>query len=377
MESRLTDKSIGISLLGMGNMRLPCHEPAKGEKYGKIDYEKAQEIIDYAYANGVTYFDTAYMYHEGESEVFIGKALAKYPRDTFFIADKMPIWMCKEKADVERIFLDQLQKTGFEFFDYYLLHSLDGRAFEKCEEYGVYEYLLKMQSEGRIRKIGVSFHGTVEELKVIVAARSWDFAQIQLNYLDFEDQSAKQQYEVLRGAGIPVIIMEPVRGGKLASPGAAAEQLFRAYDSEKSPAAWALRFAASLPGVMTVLSGMTSLEQIKDNINTFNNFEPMNAEEYDIVKKAAACIRKTKVVPCTACDYCADCPQGVQVSKIFRIYNSYLTGEYTKEQAIAEYKKIKTGISSCVRCGKCKEHCPQGIDIPGVLHGGAEDLFGK
>lgn len=377
MESRFTDNNIGVSLLGMGNMRLPCHEPAEGEKHGKIDYEKGQEIIDYAYANGVTYFDTAYMYHDGESEVFLGKALAKYPRDTFLTADKMPIWMCKEKEDVERIFRDQLQKTGFGFFDYYLLHALDGSAFARCEEYGVYEFLLKMQAEGKIRKIGFSFHGTVEELKNIVAAHSWDFAQIQLNYLDFEDQSAKQQYEVLRGAGIPVVIMEPVRGGKLASPGEEVEQLFRSYDSEKSPASWALRFAASLPGVMTVLSGMSSLEQIKENIGTFGSFEPLNAEEYEIIDKAAALIRKTKVIPCTACDYCADCPRGVQVSKIFRIYNGYLTSNYTKEEARALYEKIETGISSCVKCGKCKEHCPQGIDIPRVLHGEAEDLFGK
>lgn len=353
-----------ISLLGLGTMRLPCKTPLKREANPLISYDKGQQLVDFAYENGVNYFDTAYMYHAGKSEKFIGTALRKYPRDSYFLADKLPIWMCAKESDMERVFKKQLSRTGVDYFDFYLLHSLNKDNFAKCEKFKAYDFLLKKREEGRIKNIGFSFHGTIDDLREITAAHKWDFAQIQMNYLDWKNQDAKTQYEILTDAGIPVIVMEPVRGGKLADVSPDIEKMFTAARPSATSASWAISFAASFPNVLTVLSGMNSREQLIDNLNTLTDFKPLNKRELQICENAAAIINKSQVIPCTGCDYCADCPKGVKISSVFAVFNKLKSGELDNKTAQAEYDKISVRADSCIACCKCTDHCPQGIDIP-------------
>lgn len=375
MVDRKQFKNIEISRLGLGNMRLPCKTPIKREANPLIDYNKAQELVDMAYENGVNYFDTAYMYHAGKSEKFIGQALKKYPRESYYLADKLPIWMCKRPADMQKIFDKQFQRTGIDCFDFYLLHSLDKGNFEKCEKYGAYDFLLEKQKQGLIKNIGFSFHGTVDDLKTIVAAHHWDFAQIQMNYLDWKNQDAKTQYEILTEAGIPVIVMEPVRGGKLADVPKRVEELFKNNAPDKSIASWAIRFCATHDNVLTILSGMNTKEQMLDNLQSLTDFVPMTDVELKICQNAASIINESEIIPCTGCDYCADCPKSVKISTIFDVYNKLKTGEYTAEQAKEKYAQIDVNHTQCVACGKCKEHCPQSIDIPKMLSETISSVF--
>ena len=375
MVDRKQFKNIEISRLGLGNMRLPCKTPIKREANPLIDYNKAQELVDMAYENGVNYFDTAYMYHAGKSEKFIGQALKKYPRESYYLADKLPIWMCKKPADMQKIFDKQLQRTGIDCFDFYLLHSLDKGNFEKCEKYGAYDFLLEKQKQGLIKNIGFSFHGTIDDLKAIVAAHHWDFAQIQMNYLDWKNQDAKTQYEILTEAGIPVIVMEPVRGGKLADVPKRVEELFLNNAPDKSIASWAIRFCATHDNVLTILSGMNAKEQMLDNLQSLTDFVPMTDVELKICQNAASIINESEIIPCTGCDYCADCPKSVKISTIFDVYNKLKTEEYTAEQAKEKYAQIDVNHTQCVACGKCKEHCPQSIDIPKMLSETISSVF--
>ena len=355
------DTDVKVSLLGMGCMRLPKVDPEKED----IDYEKAQEIIDYAYANGVNYFDTAYGYHGGQSELFVGQALKKYPRESFFLASKMPIWCVKEKGDVERIFNEQLQRCQTDYFDFYLFHSQNAANFQKCQEFGVYEFLSQMKAEGKIRRLGFSFHDTPEVLRHICDTHPWDFVQIQLNYLDWEMQDAKTQYRILNDREIPVIVMEPVRGGALASPCEAADILFREERPDKSVASWAIRFAASLPGVLTVLSGMSNMEQVRDNVDTMTRFEPLTDREREVIDEALEAYRKKDTVPCTGCRYCMDCPFGVDIPKMFSLYNHYVLDRDGEDYLEAyEAQPESERADQCQACGACMEKCPQHIRIP-------------
>lgn len=368
MVDRVKFNNTQVSRLGLGTMRLPCKTPLKREANPLIDYTKGQQLVDIAYKNGVNYFDTAYMYHVGKSEKFIGQALKKYPRDTYLLADKLPIWLCKTPSDMQKIFNKQLERTGIDCFDFYLLHSLDKENFEKCEQYKAYDFIKEMQAKGLVKNIGFSFHGTVDDLKEIIASHDWDFAQIQMNYLDWENQDAKTQYRLLTEAKIPIIVMEPVRGGKLANDiPKIAQQQMKNYAPDKSIASWAIRFAASHNNVMTILSGMNSVEQMSDNLYSLTDFVPMTDTELKICKNTADLINKADIIPCTGCDYCADCPKGVKISTVFSVYNRYKNGTATLEQSRSEYNKISVNAEKCVACGKCKSHCPQSIDIPKML----------
>lgn len=367
MVDRRKFKNAEVSLLGLGAMRLPCRTPIKREANPLIDYTKGQELVDIAYQNGVNYFDTAYMYHAGKSEKFIGTALKKYPRDSYYLADKLPIWMCPKKSDMEKVFQKQLARTGHDYFDFYLLHSLNKENYEKCEKYGAYDFILEKQKQGKIKNIGFSFHGTISDLKQIVSEHKWDFAQIQMNYLDWKNQNAEEQYQILTDAGIPVIVMEPVRGGKLADVSPDIEAMFKKASPDSSVASWAMRFVASHPNVITILSGMNSAEQMYDNLSTLTDFEPMSETELKICQNAAAMINKSEIIPCTGCDYCADCPKEVKISSIFSVYNKFKTGEFSKEESIKEYRKIDVKADACINCGKCASHCPQSIQIPLML----------
>lgn len=369
MIDRVPFKDTELSRLGLGTMRLPVKGIIKREANPIIDYKEAQKLVDFAIENGINYFDTAYMYHAGKSEKFIGTALSKYPRESYYLVDKLPIWMCKKPADMEKIFSNQLKRTGTAYFDNYLLHSLDKNNFEKCEKFGAYDFLVEKQKQGLIKNIGFSFHGTIDDLKQIVSAHHWDFAQIQLNYLDWKNQDSKTQYEILTEAGIPVIVMEPVRGGKLADIPKDAEKLFKNINCDASATSWAIKFVANLPNVVTILSGMNSIEQLQDNINTLTDFKPLTDSELQACFNAASIMNKKDVIPCTGCDYCADCPKGVKISTVFACYNEYKNGDISEEESKKKYSEIpaENNADVCIKCGKCASHCPQSIKIPEKL----------
>lgn len=375
MIDRVKFKNTEVSRLGLGTMRLPVKTKLKREANPLIDYKKGQELVDEAYNLGVNYFDTAYMYHTGKSEKFIGTALKKYPRESYFLADKLPIWMCAKKSDMEKIFKNQLERTEHDYFDFYLLHSLDEKNFDKCEKYGAYDFITKKKEEGKVKNIGFSFHGTIEDLRRIVAAHKWDFAQIQMNYLDWKNQDAKTQYEILTEAGIPVIVMEPVRGGKLADVPENVSQLFLNNKPDKTVASWAINFVASHNNVLTILSGMNSLEQLHDNISNLTDFVPFTDNEYKICENAAALINKSDIIPCTGCDYCADCPKGIKISSVFAAYNKYKTGEITARESKELYSAIDVNASACVACKHCEGHCPQSIKISELMQGKMREFF--
>lgn len=349
------------SLLGFGCMRLP----RVSEESQEIDFEKAERLIDEAYAAGVNYYDTAYVYHDGKSEGFLKRALAKYPRESYFLADKMPSWHLKMPGDVERIFEEQLKRCGVDYFDFYLCHSITAKSLETFEKFDVFTYLEHQKEKGRIRRLGFSFHDTPEVLEKVLSLRNWDFAQIQLNYIDWLAQDAKGQYTLLQNAGIPVVVMEPVRGGALATLCPEAAACFKQAEPDKSLASWALRFAGSLPGVMTVLSGMNTLEQVRENTALFTAFTPLSDEEQKTIEKAAELYKAHLTIPCTGCRYCMDCPSGVEIPKMFALYNDYTLsqreGVYLKAyEALPETQRA----ASCVQCGRCAERCPQHIQIP-------------
>ena len=358
---RYKDTDLQISLLGLGCMRLPRLDPDKA----KIDDARAKEMLDYALAHGVNYIDTAYMYHEGDSERFLGEALADHDRASYYLADKMPIWQAKEQADVERIFNHQLEKLKTTYFDFYLLHSQNKANFAKCVEWGVYDFLKKKKEEGVIRYLGFSFHDTPDVLEEIVNTYEWDFAQIQLNYADWEIQDARRQYEILAENGIPCIVMEPVRGGALADVCPMANEMFKAARPDASIASWAIRYAASKCNVMTVLSGMSNMEQLKDNLATMTDFSPLTAEEEALCYRAAHEWRMKDVIPCTGCRYCMDCPAGVDIPAMFSLYNDFAMnknrGRYAKALSEAD---PATRPHNCVGCGACAENCLQHIAIP-------------
>ncbi len=364
MEKRYFD-NIGkeISLLGFGCMRLPCLADDKKT----VDFAAAQKLIDRAYAGGVNYFDTAWPYLGGQSESFIGAVLKKYPRDSFNLATKMPTWApeIKTPADVERIFAAQLQKCQVDYFDFYLMHSVNAGHYKLAREMKIYEFLKKKKEEGKIRRLGFSFHDNPELLQEVVERHAWDFAQIQLNYIDWEACDAKRQYEILVEHHLPVIVMEPVRGGALAAPGQKAEAIFKAANADASVASWAIRYAASLPGVMTVLSGMNAMEQVEDNLKTMTDFHALSDAEYAVIEKAAQAYKASGTIPCTGCRYCMDCPVGVDIPRVFAIYNNYcLQKNFTAFKNTYRSLLDSQKAHNCVSCGQCMQHCPQGIRIP-------------
>lgn len=358
------------SLLGFGLMRLPCID-----KTGEIDKKAAIALVDAAIEGGIDYFDTAWMYHSGQSESFAGEALSRHSRTSYSLADKMPLAFIQTAADVERIFNEQLRKCRTDYFDYYLVHNVKQSFVEVANRCNVYEQLLRKKEAGYIRRLGFSFHDTPGLLQQTVEEHEYDFAQIQLNYLDWELQNAGQQYEVLASRGIPVHIMEPVRGGALAQPGNVAERIFTEAQPGASPASWALRYAASLPGVQVVLSGMSTHEQLNDNLKTFNPLIPLTAGERSVIDLALIEYRKAGTVPCTGCRYCMDCPVGVDIPRNFAIYNNYMrkVAERHPEPKFwfdMEYELLRTSrhqASLCVSCEECLDKCPQNIDIPVLM----------
>jgi len=370
MDTRLF-KAADISLLGFGLMRLPRRQ---GKPFD-IDYEASTELIEHAMANGVNYFDTAYTY--GGSEDFVGHALSVYRRDSYYLATKCPPWMINGEEDFERIFAEQQKRCNTDYFDFYLVHNFaqeskraagNAEYFERFEKIGMYDMLKRKKAEGKIRNIGFSFHGTLEILRRTVEEYGWDFAQIQLNYVDWKATDAKAQYDVLAKKGIPAIVMEPLRGGALAQLNEASAAVLKAARPDESIASWGLRYAASLPGVLTVLSGMNSMPQLLDNISALSGFTPVTDKDKELLDEAAAIFSKSGTIGCTGCGYCLPCPGGVNIPSVFSIYNHARRAGFHIPFDNG-YATLEEGekASNCVQCGLCMERCPQHLAIPEYL----------
>jgi predicted aldo/keto reductase-like oxidoreductase len=328
-------------------------------------------MFDYARSQGVNYFDTAYMYHEGLSESVTGEILSGYDRKSYNLATKMPLMMLQSESQLEQIFSDQLKKCRVDYFDFYLLHNMNRGLKGTAERLHVYEFLKKKKDQGIIRHLGFSFHDSPAVLKEIVNQWDFDFTQIQCNYQDWEEQDAKGQVEVLASKGLPVVVMEPVRGGSLATLSDTALEILKKADPAASAPSWAIRYAASIPQVLTVLSGMSNLEQVKDNCATIGNFRPLSDGERAVIADALLAYRKSATIPCTACRYCMDCPSGVDIPRNLSVWNNWKISLDQNPNSPKFFFDMNYGrmgpeadASNCVNCGKCAEKCPQHIEIP-------------
>lgn len=311
-----------IGKLGFGYMRLPM-------KDGAIDIDQTCRMADEFIGAGFTYFDTAWGYLDGKSEEALRKSVVeRYARDRFTVATKFPIWAVESQEDVARIFATQLERTGAGYFDFYLIHAISADRLEKLDKYGVWDFIRAKKAEGLVRHMGFSFHDTPECLDALLCAHpETEFVQLQINYADWEnpDVTARANYEVARKHGKSIVVMEPIKGGALADPIPAVRDIFRAADPNASFASWAIRYAASLDGIVTVLSGMSNLTQMEDNLSYMKDFKPMNASEQAAIRKAQEAINGVKSIPCTACHYCtAGCPKHIPIPEIFAARNRQL-----------------------------------------------------
>ena len=356
-----------IPKLGFGLMRLP-------EKDGAIDVERVNSMVDKYMNAGMNYFDTAYIYHGGHSEEAAREALVKrYPRESFMLATKLPIWEVKQESDVERIFNDQLNKTSAGYFDFYLLHSIEEANYDSYEKYDCFTWGLKKKEAGFIKHFGFSFHGSPELLeKVLDKHPEMEFVQIQLNYLDRTNPVVQSQrlYDILHKRNIPMIIMEPVRGGMLAKMQPEIEAKFKSVRPNDSVASWALRYVGSLEGVVTILSGRSSEEQMDDNIRTFTNFEALTPDEFKVVDEVTEEILRIPQIGCTACKYCTDgCPMKISIPDVFRTVNTLrrYPDDWRAKNFYSGLVNRSGKASDCVACGQCESVCPQHLSIIELL----------
>jgi len=349
--------------LGFGCMRLKTVD-------GQVDYDEFNRMIDAFMEAGFNYFDTAHGYIDGKSETAIRDCLAtRYPREAFVLANKLSAWCFKEEKDIVPLFESQLALCGVEFFDFYLFHALNRDSYQKHKECHSFEIVKKLKEQGKIRHIGLSFHDTAEVLDSILSEQpDVEVVQLQINYLDYDDPGVQSKacYDVAVKHGKKVIVMEPVKGGALVNlPDKAAAVLDGLHGG--SYASYALRYAASFPEVMMVLSGMGTMAMMEDNIGSFAVFTPLNEQEREATDRVRAIIREVRQIPCTGCNYCADvCPQGIPISVIFKEYNRYLAAKITFHEAKEAFPAC-VGAGDCVGCGECSKVCPQSIDIKGLL----------
>ncbi len=371
MEKRKLEKlGIETSLLGFGCMRFPTLEN------GKIDEREAERMLDKAISSGVNYIDTAYPYHNGESEPFVGRALKKYKREDLFLATKLPVWMVNSVDDAKRLFEEQLERLQTDYIDFYLLHAMGKERWDAMVEQGVVKYCEELKSQGRIKYFGFSFHDSYEVFEEIINYREWDFCQIQLNYIDTEEQAGLKGYKLTEEKQIPLVIMEPIKGGSLAAFSEDITAKFKGLSEEASVASYALRWVGSLPNVKVILSGMSTMQQVEDNLKNFKDFVPLSDKEEETIVEVVEMLNNRIQNGCTGCRYCMPCPAGVNIPKNFSVWNTYhIFQNYNMvrwgwENELGESAQAK----NCIECGKCEKVCPQKIAIREDLKKVQDDL---
>lgn len=373
--------SLKTSLLGFGAMRFPLL------KNGEIDVEQATEMIHYAIDNGVNYIDTAWVYHNGESEKIVGNALKNGYRDKVSLATKNPTWLVEKEEDWEYYLNEQLKKLNTESIDFYLQHSLDKDRWERMKKFNFWEKAEEAKRQGKIRYYGFSFHDSFDVFEEIINAYDWNFCQIQLNYLDQNYQAGLEGLKLAKSKNIPVIIMEPLRGGLLANElPEFATQKFEDFETKRSPVEWALRWLTNREGIGTILSGMSSIEQVKDNVRicSLPDMKPncMTKEESDLIQGIVEEWNSTAFIKCTNCKYCNKCPKEINISECFNIYNKYTNSnsEKFKTSQISAYKELVAdggGADNCLQCKLCESVCPQSIKISEKLKQIHKELGGE
>ncbi len=359
--------------LGFGMMRLPL---LNGNDPTAFDESQVCEMVDRFLEQGFTYFDTAYMYHNYKSEDMVRRALVqRHPREAFCLATKLPTMSLNEVADMERIFKEQLQNCGVSYFDYYLLHCLNTENYATAQRLDAFGFAMEKKAAGAIRKLGFSYHDSAELLdRILTEHPETEFVQLQLNYLDWDSETVQSRkcYEVARKHGKEILVMEPVKGGSLAKVPPAAELLLHQLSPDASPASFAIRFAASLEGVSVVLSGMSNLEQLEDNLSYMKEFSPLSPQETKAVFRVRDIIEDRIAIPCTACRYCVEgCPQNIPIPDYFNLYNldkQESDKDWTVQATYYDNLAARYGkASDCVSCGQCSQHCPQHLEIPSLL----------
>lgn len=369
-------KDLELSALGMGAMRLPVID---GDD-SKVDEATTAKMVEIAMNSGINYYDTAWGYHGGQSEWAMGRALSHYPRESFYLADKFPGYDLSNMDKVEEIFEKQLEKCGVDYFDFYLIHNVCELNIDAYldPKFGIMDYLLKQKENGRIRYLGFSVHAANEVMERFLKAygEHMEFGQIQLNYLDWTFQDAKGKVEMLKAYGLPVWVMEPLRGGRLARLDETQETLLRSMRPDEKTPAWAFRFLQSIPEVTMVLSGMSNEAQMKENIETFAQERPLSEKEMTQVLEMAEGMLQSKTVPCTACNYCVShCPQGLNIPSLLALFNEhhFTEGGFIAPMALMALPKDQWP-SACIACGACEKVCPQQIQISQAMSDFTEKL---
>jgi predicted aldo/keto reductase-like oxidoreductase len=348
-----------VSLLGFGCMRFPTGAD------GQVDKAQTKEMLELAYRSGITYFDTAYPYHGGTSERITSDVMKQFPRESFYYATKLPCWEVYTLDDAKRLFQVQLDRLQTDYVDFYLLHALNRESWQRMKDLGVVEYFEGVQKGGKIKHYGFSFHDEYDVFEDIIYHRKWEFCQIQLNYMDTDYQAGLKGYQDCVKQGTAVVIMEPVKGGSLATFADADIAPLKAAAPNDSAARWALRYVGSLPAVSVILSGMSNMEQLKDNLETFNDFKPLTDSESKVLDAHVQNVKNKSNIGCTWCNYCMPCPSGVNIPRIFGLWNNYAKYnnpgdiKWNWQHEIPASEKP----SNCIACGACEGHCPQHLPI--------------